>query len=286
MAWREEIIGDCRLICGDCREVLPTLRPPEIDVIVTSPPYNLGNTTGGGFPMGHYDAEGGTMMKRGGGGKWRRASMQGGLAHGYGTHDDNMPHDKYVEWQKAVLRQCWICLNSKGAIFYNHKPRVLGGSLVTPFVYLPDELQSSVRQIVIWARAGGINFSPSFYVPTHEWIVVIARRDFRLKSKGASGVGDVWYIPQHESTDHPCPFPIDIPERVIETVAPRCVLDPFMGRGTTLEACVKAGVVGIGIENDPVHFETACRRIEREVQLAKCNLFREPEPPAVQKSLI
>lgn len=38
--WREEIIGDCRLILGDCREVLPTLG--KVDAVVTDPPYGIG----------------------------------------------------------------------------------------------------------------------------------------------------------------------------------------------------------------------------------------------------
>lgn len=39
MTFREEIIGDCRLILGDCREVLPTLGP--VDAIVTDPPFGM-----------------------------------------------------------------------------------------------------------------------------------------------------------------------------------------------------------------------------------------------------
>ena len=38
--WREEVIGDCRLILGDCREVLPTLG--KVDAVVTDPPYGIG----------------------------------------------------------------------------------------------------------------------------------------------------------------------------------------------------------------------------------------------------
>lgn len=40
MAWREEVIGDARLICADCREVLPTL--PKVDAVLTDPPYGIG----------------------------------------------------------------------------------------------------------------------------------------------------------------------------------------------------------------------------------------------------
>lgn len=38
--FREEIIGDARLILGDCREVLPTLQ--RVDAVVTDPPYGIG----------------------------------------------------------------------------------------------------------------------------------------------------------------------------------------------------------------------------------------------------
>jgi DNA modification methylase len=40
MSWREEHIGDARLILGDCREVLPTLG--KVDAVVTDPPYGIG----------------------------------------------------------------------------------------------------------------------------------------------------------------------------------------------------------------------------------------------------
>ena len=39
MTWREEIIGDARLILGDCREILPTLG--KVDAVVTDPPYGI-----------------------------------------------------------------------------------------------------------------------------------------------------------------------------------------------------------------------------------------------------
>ena len=44
MAWREEVIGDARLILGDCRDVLPTLG--KVDAVVTDPPYGIANLWG------------------------------------------------------------------------------------------------------------------------------------------------------------------------------------------------------------------------------------------------
>lgn len=49
--WREEIIGNARLICGDCREVLPTLG--KVDAVITDPPYGIDYGRGGSFQATH-----------------------------------------------------------------------------------------------------------------------------------------------------------------------------------------------------------------------------------------
>jgi site-specific DNA-methyltransferase (adenine-specific) len=273
---RKEIIGDATLYLGDCRDILPTLGP--VDLVFTSPPYNLGNTSGGGMPgkkLGHYARNAG-MAKRGGQGKW----SGGALAHGYGLHDDAMPHATYVEWQHGLLWDCWSLLSERGAIFYNHKPRVLDGVLVTPLEYNPG---LPVRQVVIWARAGGVNFSPAFYLPTHEWVVILAKPAFRLRDKAASGAGDVWYIPQEADAEHPAPFPVALPMRAIETTKPGLVLDPFMGRGSTGMACARLGRPFVGIELEPRYFDIACRRITEAYRQPR--LFEEPPPKPVQDKL-
>lgn len=232
---------------GACEDVLPSLT--GVDLVVTSPPYNLGVTSGGGF--GHYKAG----QVRGGQGKWG-GTNQDGIA--YADHDDAMDPAAYEDWQKAVLAALWGTLSDSGAIFYNHKPRVQRGSLWTPLALNPG---LPVRQIIVWARAGGMNFAPTHYVPTHEWIVVFAKEAFRLKSKAASGVGDVWRIGQEANPDHPAPFPIGIPARAIETTAPGLVLDPFAGSGTTLRAAADAGIPSIGIEKSERYCELIAKRL-------------------------
>jgi len=258
MAFDEIAIGDCRLIHGDCREVLPLLDDGSADMVFTSPPYNLGNTTGGGVPgkkLGHYDASAG-MKARGGLGKWGG----GKLADGYEDYDDAMPMDAYIEWQKATLRECWRIISERGAIYYNHKPRVLDGVALLPLAYNPN---LPLRQIVIWARAGGVNFSPVAYLPTHEWVMILAKPDFRLRDKSASGAGDVWYVPQESNTEHPAPFPLALPTRAIESTSCGTVLDPFMGSGTTGVACANLGRRFVGIDCERKYFDIACRRIKQ-----------------------
>lgn len=234
---------------GDCLDVLPALS--GVDLIVTSPPYNLGVTTGGGF--GHYK----DGQTRGGQGKWGGTNKDG---IDYTDHDDAMPPAEYAQWQRNVLTACWDTLSDTGAIFYNHKPRVQASTLWTPLELNPG---LPLRQIIVWARAGGMNYAPTHYVPTHEWIMVLAKPDFRLKSKGASGLGDVWRVNQQPNPDHPAPFPIGIPARAIETTAPRLVLDPFAGSGTTLRAAADAGIKAIGIEKSERYCELIATRLQQ-----------------------
>ncbi len=234
---------------GDCLEVLPSIS--GVDLVVTSPPYNLGICPNGS--LGNYT----TGQKRGGQRKWRGVNEKG---IEYAEHNDAMPAPDYVEWQQQVLASLWNCLSETGAIFYNHKPRVQAGP-----VWLPLELNPGlpIRQIVTWARAGGMNFNPTSYMPTYEWIIIFAKEKWRLRSRSASGVGDVWRIPQEMANPHPAPFPLGIPARAIETTAPTLVLDPFSGSGTTLRAAANAGVKAIGIEKSEQYCEIAARRLDQ-----------------------
>jgi len=280
MIRREVVIADCRLLLGDCLDILPTLG--RVDLVFTSPPYNLGNTSRCGFPkVGHYSADA-KMSSRGGGGKWKRASLSGGLANGYASYEDNLPHDDYVAWQHRLTQAMFDRLSDSGALFYNHKPRVLDGIVVLPTEYVAPNLP--IRQVVVWARAGGINFSPSFYCPTHEWVVVVAKEGFRLRDKAASGAGDVWYVPQEANASHPAPFPLRLPLTALETTSARTILDPFMGSGTTGVACVKLGRKFVGIEIDEGYFDIACERIRKAY--AQPDMFVERPASAKQEVLL
>jgi site-specific DNA-methyltransferase (adenine-specific) len=274
---RTEQIGDCTLYLGDCRDALPSMGP--VDLIFTSPPYNMGNTRGGGMPgrvRGHYP-DGANLSRRGGCGKW----SGGALANGYGTYDDNMPHEDYVAWQQEILSLCWEQLSDTGAIYYNHKPRIFDGACVTPLDYNPG---LPLRQVIIWARAGGMNFSPAFYLPTHEWIAVFAKPDFRLRDKEASGAGDVWRVPQESNTPHPAPFPVALPANAIATTDAKTICDPFMGSGSTAVAAVKAGRRFVGSEIDPKWFDLACKRIDDAY--SRPDLFAAPRVKAEQLDIL
>jgi len=216
-----------RIHHGDCIEVMNRMPVGCVNLIVTSPPYNLRNSTGNG-------------MKNGSGGKWSQAA----LLKGYTGSSDDMPHEEYVTWQRDCLTAMMRVLSNDGAIFYNHKWRVQAGLLqsrediVTGF---------PVRQIIIWQRSGGINFNPGYFLPTYEVIYLICKPDFKLADK-ANALGDVWNIPQDLNNPHPAPFPIELAQRCIQSTNARVILDPFMGSGTTAIAAESAEREWIGIE--------------------------------------
>lgn len=240
---------------GDCLNLLAQLPNESIPLVFTSPPYNLGVTTDVGFPTGNSIGKWGKQKLRSG-----KGSKLGtcALADGYDGHDDAMSPPEYKEWQQAVLRELWRVITPTGAIFYNHKPRVQAGLLWTPLELNPG---LPIRQIIIWERAGGVNFADTHYLPTHEWIIVFAKPGFRLKSKGASGMGDIWSVPQDTDNPHPAPFPVGLPLRAIETTNPGLVLDPFMGSGTTGVAARMLGCKYLGFDKSPEYCRMANERM-------------------------
>ena len=230
-----------KIILGDSIEVMRRLPKESVDLIVTSPPYNLKNSTGNG-------------MKDGRGGKWENAALQ----KGYLDHSDNMPYDEYCKWQRNCLKQMLRIIKNDGAIFYNHKWRVQSGVLQNR----SDIVRGfPVRQIIIWKRKGGINFNPGYFLPTYEVIYMIAKPLFKLK-KGANKYGDVWEIMQEMKNPHPAPFPVALIDRIISSTESKIVLDPFSGSGTTAIAAIKNDCDYICIDNSLHYCEMAKARIE------------------------
>lgn len=232
-----------RIICGDCLDIMKKFPNDSIGVVVTSPPYNLKNSTGNG-------------MKDGRGGKWKNAK----LIDGYSNYDDCLPHKKYVKWQRNCLKEMLRIIKKDGAIFYNHKWRVQNGLLQDR----SDIIEGfPVRQIIIWKRKGGINFNPGYFLPTYEVIYFITKPDFKLAPK-ANAAGDVWEIGQEKNNPHPAPFPLELTNKIINSTKTDIVLDPFIGSGTTAISAIRNGRDYIGIDISEEYCQMARKRIKNE----------------------
>jgi len=246
-------LGDFRnkIVCGDAIELMNKMPDGSIDLIITSPPYNIKNSTGNG-------------LKDGRGGKWSRAA----LMKGYSDHGDDMPHEEYVEWQRACLKEMLRLIPDDGAIFYNHKWRVQGGLLQDRHDIVNG---LPVRQIIIWKRKGGINFNRGYFLPTYEVIYLIAKPRFKLVPK-ASSLGDIWEVGQELNNRHPAPFPVKLIERIIGSTDAKIILDPFIGSGTTAIAAINLDRDYIGIDISEEYCEMSEDRIKNHISQASLPL--------------
>lgn len=103
--------------------------------------------------------------------------------------------------------------------------------------------------------------------------------------KGGHGVycfRDMSMMAEAKHREHPTQKPVGLMQWCIERTKAATILDPYMGSGTTGVACQRLGRKFIGIEIDPVHFATACRRVEQAMQ--QPDLFIETPKPAVQEA--
>ena len=221
----------------DCLQTIERMDENSIDMVFTSPPYNLGNVKKGGF----Y------------GGKKKGENIE------YDNYDDDMDTLEYTKWQQKIITALVAKLKNTGAIFYNHKPRIVNGVYNDRKSLIPF----SLRQEIIWDRCGMINFCGSFYAPNTERIYIIAKDQWKPNKEYLS-FGEIWRVPPETNTEHPAPFPLKLAEMAIISGSQPddIVYDPFMGSGTTAAACVKLGRNFIGSEISGEYVALAKRRID------------------------
>ena len=237
-----------KIICGDVIEIMKKIPDGAVDLVITSPPYNIKNSTGNG-------------LKDGRGGKWASAGLQKGYSH----YDDCMPHADYVKWQRDCLNEMMRVIPENGAIFYNHKWRVQAGLLQDRRDIVE---RFPVRQIIIWKRKGGFNFNAGYFLPTYEVIYLIAKPKFKLKPK-ANAYGDIWEFTQEMDNDHPAAFPVDLIDRIVSATNAKTILDPFIGSGTTAISAINFKRNFVGIDISPDYCKMARERIKNHQRLVK-----------------
>jgi site-specific DNA-methyltransferase (adenine-specific) len=252
-----------KIICADSLSIMRQMPDNCLDLVVTSPPYNLKNSTGNGMSANTKS------------GKWAGNPLQNGYSH----YSDNIPNDEYAEWQYNSLKEMYRLLKDDGAIFYNHKWRVQDGLMQDRKDIIRD---LPVRQIIIWRRKGGFNFNPGYFLPTYEVIYMITKPNFVLAPK-ANAFGDVWEFTQEMKNEHPAPFPVALIHRIITSTNAKLILDPFSGSGTTAIVAMGLKRNFIGIELSPDYCKLSEERIERnkrQSELLKFNvqtLFQDTE---------
>jgi len=260
----------------DCLEGMRKfLDDGEVDVVVTSPPYNLGV-------------------------KYRR-------------YDDTIPRQKYLDWMEEVGLEIKRVLKDDGSFFLNmgHKPTDLWVPWEVAFRLRKHFV---LQNVIIWVKSIAIekadvgdypnirgDIAVGHYKPIQsrrflndcfEYIFHFTKRGDVELDRLAIGVpyqdktnigrwksakqdlrcrGNVWFIPyetiwnREKERPHPSTFPPKLPEMCIKLHGlhkTKLVLDPFMGIGNTAIACAKLGVDWIGFEIDEYYASITRKRVK------------------------
>lgn len=251
----------------DCLEGLGTLREESIDVIVTSPPYNIGKP--------------------------------------YHSYNDVRPRDEYLDWMETIAKESLQKLKDHGSFFLNvgGKPTDpwIALDLANRFrhhyilqntihwiksIAIPKEDAGKYSTITADIAVGHyqpvnstrflsncheyiFHFTKTGTVPVDSLAIGVKYQDksnigrWKKASQDLRGRGNTWFIPYETiqmARSHPTVFPAKLPEMCIRLhgiTKNMLVCDPFMGTGSTALACQKLGVDYIGFEIDSTYVALA-----------------------------
>lgn len=228
---------------GDCLELMSSIPNNSIDLAFTSPPYNIGK-----------------------------------------EYETVLPINEFIKWCSEWIGELHRISSADGALLLNiGYLSIPDRAKAIPISYLLwDKVPFYLQQEIVWNYGAGVA-AKKFLSPRNEkllWYIKDASNYcFNLdeirdpdvaypnqKKKGklrcntiGKNPSDVWQIAKvtsgsgrssSERTPHPAQFPIDLCERVIKGFSPNngIVLDPFLGSGSTIEACSRFGRFSIGFE--------------------------------------
>lgn len=227
----------------------------SVDLIVTSPPYNV-------------DVK-------------------------YNSFNDKITYDEYLVFTNRWLEKSYLLLKEDGRLCLNIPlDKNKGGqqSVYADIVHLAKKIGFKYHSTIVWneqnisrrtAWGSWKSASAPYVIAPVEMIVVFYKK--KWKKNNGSGVSDitkseflewtngVWNFAGESKSKvgHPAPFPVELPKRCIKlfSFVEDIVLDPFLGSGSTLIAAAFLNRIGIGVEIDAKYCELAKKRLISESKI-------------------
>ncbi len=242
------------LFQGDCLNQ-KTFDHEFIDLIVTSPPYNVGIE--------------------------------------YSSNDDTLTYQQYLDFTKKWMTNCYHWSLPEARLLLNIPlDKNKGGqhSVGADITTLAQKIGWKYHTTIVWneqnisrrtAWGSWLSASAPYVIAPVELIVVLYK-DVWKKTRGSkksdmtkeefiAWTNGVWTFngESRKKIGHPAPFPRELPRRCIKlfSYVDDLVFDPFCGSGTTLIEAYLNGRRGVGVEIDEKYCELAKRRIIKEISL-------------------
>lgn len=227
----------------------------SVDLIVTSPPYNV-------------DIK-------------------------YNSHDDQISYEEYLEFSFKWLSRCFEWLKDGGRLCLNVPlDKNKGGqqSVGADLTTIAKKIGYKYHSTIIWnegnisrrtAWGSWLSASAPYVIAPVELIIILYKNNWKKNGKGQSDITKSEFIEwtnglwtfQGQSKKgaggHPAPFPVELPKRCIKlfSYVGDVILDPFMGSGSTMIASILHNRKGVGIDIDKEYCEIAKKRIFEETKL-------------------
>jgi len=237
----------------NCIETLKRFDDNSIDIVITSPPYNMNLR----IRNGSYCSR--QIVKE--------------FSTKYEGFDDNLPIEEFYEVHSNIIREL---LRVSGIIFYNIQ--IVTGSK-RAFFKIIGEFSEQLKDIVIWDKGvSQPSMSPGVLNRQSELILIFEKdnpisRKFSKYNFERGTLGDIWNISRGRKIDksHGAVFPEKLVSTILENFSNEgdIVYDPFMGSGTTAVVSQKLNRKWVGSELSPNY----CELIKKRVDGVKNGLF-------------
>jgi len=246
---------------GDCLDLLQRVPDESIQLVVTSPPYNIGKEYEKKLHLDKYIEQQESVIKE----CVRALSSKGSICWQVGNHVDRgsiIPLDTVLY---PIFRNLGLKMRNRIIWRFEHG------------LHCSKRFSGRYETIIWFTKSDKYVFNLD---PVRIPQKYPGKKHFKGPNAGkyscnplGKNPGDTWSIPNvkcnHvEKTNHPCQFPVELIERLVLSMTNEgdWVLDPFLGTGTSIIAAIRHDRKGAGAEIFPEYFDIAKDRIEKEIK--------------------